>query len=242
MNMAICQTLTQNLGKSYPNDWESSMSLSAINQSTGEYVSCRGIVNPAQHFADVLDNLRHPITGEPVTGVTEYMRQGTHVCGHFRSIGRSVWPDDVIPDKEYLRQSKDREYINESPEHRSGKLFVAETAQEISPDFSPDLARFEYRVMMPSREKCRIIDVAFVHPSGLILAHEVQLASITPEELTERTLDYWEAGISVIWWLGKKAKTQANIEAHEEVIGSGPCLLNFEYTSNQDARSQEFET
>lgn len=232
------QAIMQKFGKSYS---QIIMSLSAINQSTGEYVSCRGIVNPAQHFADVLADLRHPITGEPVTGVTEYFRKGIHVCGHFRSRGRSVWPKDVIPDTEYLRQSSSREYIKESPEHRSGKLFVAETAQEISTDFLPDLVRFEHRVMISSREKYRIIDVAFVHPSGVIFAHEVQLASITPEELTERTLDYWEAGISVIWWLGKKAKTTANIEILQELIGSGQCLLDFEYTSNKDSTGQELE-
>ncbi|MEO0396229.1 MAG: competence protein CoiA family protein [Cyanobacteria bacterium P01_A01_bin.137] len=241
--MAVCQVLTQKFGKS---DTKviglSSMSLSAINQSTGEYVSCRGIINPAKYFADVLNDLRHPITGCRVTGVTEHFRQGIYVCGHFRSIDRSAWPENVIPDNEYLRQSKDREYINESPEHRSGKLFVAENAQNISEDFSPDLVRFEYRVMMPSREKYRIIDVAFVNPSGQISAHEVQLAFITPEELTERTLDYWEAGINVIWWLGKEAKTTRNIETYKEVIGSGPCILDFEYTSNNRSTSQDLET
>lgn len=56
----------------------------------------------------------------------------------------------------------------------------------------------------------RRTDVAQVFSNGWIVAHEIQLASITVQELEERSLDYRAEGADVFWYLGKSANTPAN--------------------------------
>lgn len=98
----------------------------------------------------------------------------------------------------------------ESAEHIAGKLFVAEQIEKhvAQWDYVGHVVEFEY----PVREVKRIIDVALLFPSGWIVAHEVQLANITVEDLEERTNDYARAGVDVVWWLGKRANTPSNRE------------------------------
>lgn len=96
----------------------------------------------------------------------------------------------------------------ESPEHIAGKELVADCVKREFAEYSTARVEFEW----PLPEVARIADVAFLFPSGWIVAHEVQLASITPQELKERTEDYLRAGVDVVWWLGKSADTQANRE------------------------------
>ncbi len=95
----------------------------------------------------------------------------------------------------------------ESPEHRLGKLLIAERLREELADSTA--ARIEYEV--PIREVMRIADVMVIYPNGWRVAHECQLASITTEILTQRTEDYLNAGVDVVWWLGKHAATSHNL-------------------------------
>lgn len=65
----------------------------------------------------------------------------------------------------------------------------------------------------------RRADVAQIFRNGWIVAHEVQLASITTQELEERTRDYLAEGCDVIWYLGKSANTPANRKWIEDYQG-----------------------
>ena len=96
----------------------------------------------------------------------------------------------------------------ETPQHIQGKIFVADMVKKHAEEFGYDNFKvaFEYQVT----EVKRIIDVAFLLPSGWAIAHEIQLAGVTTEELDERTNDYSSAGIDVVWWLGGRADTPAN--------------------------------
>src|SRR6266567_2320227 len=94
----------------------------------------------------------------------------------------------------------------ESPEHRAAKIYLREKLPAIYAEYK--IAKLEYEVPIP--EVRRIVDLLAIFPSGHKVAHEVQLASITTEELEERTGDYERAGIDVIWWLGKSASTPTN--------------------------------
>lgn len=103
----------------------------------------------------------------------------------------------------------------ESPEHLYFKELLAK-------DLAKDLKEYQsakVEIECPVDSIKRIIDVAFIFPNGWVVAHEVQLSAITPEELEERTNDYRHAGIDVSWWLGKKADTSKNRQWCYENLG-----------------------
>jgi competence CoiA-like predicted nuclease len=59
----------------------------------------------------------------------------------------------------------------------------------------------------------RIADVLVTRLSGRREIHEVQLSTIHPDELLERTRDYNKAGIDfVVWWLGGPMLAASNID------------------------------
>lgn len=97
-------------------------------------------------------------------------------------------------------------YHPESPQHLAGKRYLRDTLPLYLDEYKD--ARIEYEVQIP--EIRRVVDVLATLPLGWRIAHEVQLASITVEELEERTIDYNSAGIDVLWWLGGNAATPAN--------------------------------
>jgi competence CoiA-like predicted nuclease len=106
----------------------------------------------------------------------------------------------------------DPEYRNESPEHRAGKIFLARAF----PGFlaKPDIAKqavidFEHIFQVGDGRK-RIADVFVTLPGPRYIALEIQLASITPQKLQERTNDYHAAGFDVFWVFGGSADTQPN--------------------------------
>lgn len=94
----------------------------------------------------------------------------------------------------------------ESTEHRLGKMYVA--TEWIKQFGRYKDATTEYEV--PIREVNRVVDVLATLPNGHRIAHEIQLAAITPRELEERTNDYARSGIDVFWHLGKSADTEPN--------------------------------
>ena len=110
----------------------------------------------------------------------------------------------------------------ERPEHLAGKRWLKEHLPEIDPEYSH--ATLEYEV--PIKEVRRIVDVLARFPQGYMAAHEVQLASISREDLQKRTDDYAAAGIDVWWWLGKDADTESNREWCLQQLG-GIYLLDF---------------
>lgn len=105
----------------------------------------------------------------------------------------------------------------ESPEHREGKRYVAAKLPQEWPEYR--MATIEYEVPIKGSNFKRIADVLATFPSGQRVAHEVQFASITPAELEERTRDYQAAGVDVVWWLGKAAKTDNNRAWCESYFG-----------------------
>jgi competence CoiA-like predicted nuclease len=94
----------------------------------------------------------------------------------------------------------------ETPEHLYGKM---ELKQLLKEQFSNlDRIEIDYEVAIP--EIKRIADVLVTFPMGWRMAHEIQLANISTDELEERTNDYLRAGIDVYWWLGKSADNLQN--------------------------------
>lgn len=97
----------------------------------------------------------------------------------------------------------------ESIAHLRGKHHIA---QNVAKEYGNDEILIEYEVPIPMnwRDKGRIVDVLVTFPNGNRVAHEVQLASITTEQLRNRTDDYRRANIDVVWWLGGSADTDTN--------------------------------
>lgn len=63
----------------------------------------------------------------------------------------------------------------------------------------------EYPITLGQQKRKRIADVMIIAPDGSpITAIEVQLATITEQELEERTNDYEKLGIDCIWYFGDK--------------------------------------
>ena len=101
----------------------------------------------------------------------------------------------------------------ESMEHRLGKL-------EIAKFFKDEMDRHSYggRIVFeyPIESRKRIADVAVIYENGRIQIGECQLAPITPESIYERTADYCEQGMDVVWFLGKEALNYSNLYAVAE--------------------------
>jgi len=94
----------------------------------------------------------------------------------------------------------------ESYEHLFFKKYVAEEILKFDSDYLKAIRYFEY----PIDEVKRVADIVFEFPNGWLVAHEIQLSSITVEELERRTNDYRNAAVDVFWWFGKSADTPAN--------------------------------
>jgi competence protein CoiA len=103
----------------------------------------------------------------------------------------------------------------ESQAHRDAKVFLAEHLRTAFKEYTH--AVIDYEVPIP--EVKRVADLLVTFPTGWRVAHEVQLATITCNELQQRTDDYERAGIDVVWWLGKSANTEANRTWCEKTFG-----------------------
>jgi competence CoiA-like predicted nuclease len=94
----------------------------------------------------------------------------------------------------------------ESIEHLLGKETMATYLRQ-QPGF--EYAKIELEVPIHARK--RVADIIVTFPQGHKLAVEIQLASITTGELADRTKDYANDGIDVLWCLGKDAyKSEPN--------------------------------
>mgnify|MGYP001952948993 CR=1 FL=1 len=92
-----------------------------------------------------------------------------------------------------------------------------------------------------TNEVKRIIDIAMIFPNGWIVAHEIQLSSITTENLENRTNDYRKLGIDVFWWFGKSADKKANrewaIEKYGQSLSINYELLDSKYKDLQKGKN-----
>lgn len=104
--------------------------------------------------------------------------------------------------------SSDYKRHTESLEHIIGKELISKYVKSEWEEYS----NCEIHIELPIASAKRIIDVAMVFKTGWIVAHEIQLSSITTAELDLRTKNYLDEGIDVIWWLGKNANTKTNRE------------------------------
>jgi len=81
-------------------------------------------------------------------------------------------------------------------------------------------------------EAGRIADVLITYPNRWKTVYEIQLASITWDELSARTKDYEQAGIDVVWFLGKNADTSYNRTWHYNHFG-GVNSISFRAGHNE---------
>lgn len=110
----------------------------------------------------------------------------------------------------------------ESLEHMTAKRMVATWLRG---EMSGCVVEPEYSISN------RRADLAQIFPNGWIVVHEIQLASITTEELQKRTDDYMNAGCDVIWYFGKKTSTPANRTWAERFQGQ-VLVLEFRESAN----------
>lgn len=202
--------------------------LTAINPKNGRTIVALQFDDIRSEYPDYV-NLVDPLTGKPVFPRRAHLRNGARVQAHFVStaILASDWPADLLPDIEYARIQGSKLTCNERLEHILGKLFIVQHTHEIQdPYCKPHRAEYEKIILLPTGKR-RIIDVAFTLPSGDIIAHEMQLSRIDPDELEERSEDYRSVGIDVTWWFGLQAKTDKNIEWYREYFGGYPPTIDF---------------
>lgn len=83
-------------------------------------------------------------------------------------------------------------HAGESKEHKEGKLWVRDQLEERGLE-----AELEFPVGN------RRADVVEMHPSGDMIAHEIQLSSISVPKIRERMEDYWSRGVEGRWYFGK---------------------------------------
>jgi competence CoiA-like predicted nuclease len=119
----------------------------------------------------------------------------------------------------------------ESKEHLLGKQILADLLRKETKGLNVDIL-IEYPISNAGLHG-RVADVAAVFPTGYVLIYECQLASITTENLEERTLDYEAEGCDVIWFFGKSADVPRN---HEWAKSRFYCShkLVFSYESRRE--------
>lgn len=102
----------------------------------------------------------------------------------------------------------------ESAKHLVGKWHVWDYCQKM---YGDDVrVDFEVNVSEVNRQA----DLMVSFPTGYREAHEIQLSSISRDQLRQRTVDYRKAGIdSVVWWFGESANTQANRDWAVDTFG-----------------------
>jgi competence CoiA-like predicted nuclease len=133
------------------------------------------------------------------------IRQGLIRCNHFYHLNPCT---------------SDFERHPESIQHNIGKQLIAEHIKQYWQEYASTNIKFE----MPLKEIKRIADIAMIFPSGWIVVHEIQLATITTEQLQKRTNDYQSIGIDTFWWLGKGADSTANRNWCIQKFGYSLCI------------------
>ena len=161
----------------------------AIDRTTNQRVDISEITNPREVFKN--GNLVCQICGQQMM-----IRAGLMIRHHF-----AHYPKRECDNSNY------RIGHPETPQHDFAKKEVTRILREDLKKKVPG-AIIEYEVPIP--EARRIADVLVTFPMGWRIAHEIQLAKITIQDLEERTDDYNAVGIDVFWWLGKDADNVLN--------------------------------
>lgn len=160
------------------------MPLIAKDKHTGERINILKLDNPRVQLSK--DAVVCPLCDEPM-----FIAQGQIRDPYFSHYAE--------------RCNSDYAHKPESPEHRFFKSYLARELQNNFREYTD--AGVVLELPVPSIH--RVIDIAFEFPGGWIMAHEVQLSSITVKQIEERTNDYRSAGIDVHWWIGHQAATTA---------------------------------
>lgn len=134
------------------------------------------------------------LCGQPLSIRQEHLRNGSVVSPHFFHTKECVSDFDAHP---------------ESAEHRFAKVWLRDYLHDLYQIKSLQID-LEVPVRMNWRARGRIADLLIKWPMGWREAHEIQLASITVDQLEERTDDYLRSGIEVYWWFGNNAATSPN--------------------------------
>lgn len=111
----------------------------------------------------------------------------------------------------------------ESAAHRHGKRVVAEWLRKDCEANGFASVRIEFEVAI--KEAGRVADVLVTFPSGSREAHEIQIASITPQDLQRRTDAYRNEGIDVVWWLGEGSSADNRANRQWVLDQCGECVL-----------------
>ncbi len=161
------------------------MPFTAIEKNTGHRVNLLRIKHP--HAELKAGEYICEICKEPMM-----IRGGPVIQAHF-----AHYPDNHsrCPDRE-----------KETPEHLLAKIEIADALRDGLSEYID--AQIEEEVWI--EEIKRRADVLVIFPMGWRIAHEIQLAYITTEELEARTDDYYRAGVDVVWWFGRAADTESN--------------------------------
>ena len=166
----------------------------ALRKSTGERINIMTVPDPRATIAR--DDLVCPLCGQPMTVVAGFYR-----IKHFRHRSKCETELQGHP---------------ETVEHMVTKWMISEIIRDEYAARGIPLKSIDFEV--PFFECNRIADVVVSFETGAVEVHEIQLAPITTESLADRTNDYFSAGASVVWWLGRSADTNNN---------RAWCLTNF---------------
>jgi len=173
----------------------------AKNKNTGERIDITQIVNPRVVLKK--GTLVCPLCNEDLFIVAGLVR-----VHHFRH---------------RIKCSSEWLHHPESIEHLTAKSIIANYLRSRK-DYKGRGVNIELEV--PLEEINRQADILVTFPTGWRVVHEVQLSSITIEELQQRTFDYERLDIQTYWWLGKNAASETNIDWCE-MAGIGCIEIEF---------------
>jgi Competence protein CoiA-like family len=185
-------------------------------------------------------SLQCPFSGDTMFPRRQHARQGHVVNAHFARHGEASLLDDrYIFDPEIMERSNHGYAMGgESWEHLLGKMLARDNAPTLLSISSTAKGAYEHRFTLPDG-RWRIADVAFLYPGGFCTVIEIQLASITPEELEERTHDYESIGVECHWWFGKSAAIPSNIHWNYGRFGVSPVLFKGFQRSSDSTTGQK---
>lgn len=199
------------------------MVLSCIIKDTNEVIDAFNY-NPSIHSKLIVDKF----TGNPLIFRQGHYRLGdTYVKPHFYSKYYGEIPKHLDFDSEYFKLSNNKYYLRESPSHIQGKFYVASMWEKDS-EFS--FFEFEKLIKIPSK-KYRIADVYVESKSGYKIVNEIQVSLIDKDIFLERTHDYLDLGIDVVWWFNENIYPRYS-NLHADTFGFYPYLLSF-YNENK---------
>jgi competence CoiA-like predicted nuclease len=151
--------------------------------------------------------------------------KGEIVCPYCNQVLHIVHTDFRTKHFRHLTEcNSDYKKHPESIEHLLAKQILAERLSNDWNEYSTCKIEYEF----PIHTLKRIADIAFIFPNGWIVAHEIQLSKISIEDLETRTNDYLNAGLDVVWWIGKNADTSPNRKWLFENYGAITCI-NFDF-------------